>query len=117
MLGSRVMPALLALVDELNDAGVPASLNRSEVNTPGAWVSPQTIDVTTLDGGGTARVHIVLVVGDLGDTASHTALLGLVDKVLTLGLFPADEGIDTGWSLMLRDQPLPAYRFPIDLDI
>lgn len=110
---------LRELADQLTEAGVPASLERSKTQTPGAWVTPANVDLTTLGGDGTARVHVHLVVADSGDVASLEALSKLLDAVTT-GipplLIPA-EPVDTSWALVIRDTPLPAFRVAVDCDL
>ena len=119
-LGARMVTACRALAVDLTEAGVPADVERGKVNPGGAWIAPQTIDLTTLGGDGTARVHVILVAPDNGDLASHLALTGLLDKCLSapVSLVPA-EPIDTGWAVVLphSQTPFPAYRLPVDLDL
>jgi hypothetical protein len=104
------------LVADLTAAGVRATLNRSQVNTPGAWVVPTAVEITTLGGGGTASVDVVLVVGDTGDRTALTQLDELLDKVLDLDLaFTAP--VDTTYALVLTGPPLPAFRVPVALDL
>ena len=104
------------LVARLTAAGVPASLNRAQVNTPGAWVVPTTVEITTMAGGGEAGADIVLVVSDTGDRTALIQLDALLDKVLALDLaFTAP--IDTTYALVLTGPPLPAFRVPVALDI
>jgi hypothetical protein len=114
-------PALVAacqgLAADLTAAGVPASVERGKVQTPGAWVAPQQVDITTLAGGGTVTVDVVLVVGDHGDLPVLAALDGLLDKVLTLDL-PFTAPVDTSYALALPDRsPLPAFRVPVEIDL
>ena len=119
-LGSRMVDACRGLAADLTAAGVPADVERAKVRVPGAWIAPQSIDVTTLGGDGTARINIVLVVADNGDLSSHIALAGLLDKCLStpVSLVPA-EPVDTGWAFVLphSQTPMPAYRLPVDLDL
>jgi hypothetical protein len=119
-LGARMVDACKALAIDLTEAGVPASVERSQVNAGGAWIAPQSIDLTTLGGDGVARVHVVLVAPDSGDLASHVVLAGLLDKCLSdpVRLVPA-EPVDTGWILVLphTQTPYPAYRLPVDVDL
>lgn len=113
---SRLVAALEELTADLLEAGVRASLVRSEVNTPGAWVNPETVDITTLDGSGTCGVDVFLVVGDVGALASLTALDGLLDKLLAAGIYPT-EPIDTSYALVLTGPPLPAFRVRVTIDL
>lgn len=113
---TRLLVACDELVAALTAAGVPASLNRAQVNTPGAWVVPQTVDITTLSGGGSVTVDVVLVAGDTGDRNALLALDGLLDKVLSLDL-PFTAPVDTSYALVLTGPPLPAFRVPVALDL
>lgn len=113
---SDLVVALDMLVAGLGVAGVPASVNRAQVETPGAWVVPTTLEITTLAGGGAVAVDIVLVVGDTGDRSALERLDALFDKVRTLDL--AFTGpVDTSYALVLSGPPLPAWRVPVTLDI
>jgi hypothetical protein len=86
---------------------VPASVERSQVQGGGAWVAPQTVDITTLAGGGTADVDVVLVSGDSGDRNALRILDALLDRVLALDL--AFTGpVDTSYALVTS----PARRCP-----
>lgn len=120
-LGAQLMDACRELVSDLQAAGVSASLERTATDTPGVWVSPQTVDVRTLSGDGTARVHLNLVVSDSGDVDAHEALCALLDDVLDTPVFGAHlvpaEPVDTSWALVIRDTPLPAYRLAVDIDL
>lgn len=113
----RLLNACDALAAELTTAGVRASVERAKVTTPGAWVSPQNVEITTLSGGGTARVDVVLVAGDTGDRPALQALEGLLDKVLALDHLAVTEPVDTSWALVLTGSPLPAFRLVIQLDL
>jgi hypothetical protein len=119
-LGSRMVTACRALAADLTSAGIPADVERSKVNPGGAWIAPQTIDLTTLGGSGTARVHVILVSGDRGDLESHIELSRLLDLCMSapVDLIPAEE-VDTGWAVVLphSQTPFPAYRLPVDLDL
>jgi hypothetical protein len=119
-LGARMVTACKALAADLTSAGIGADVERTRVNVPGAWIAPQELDLTTLGGSGTVRVHVILIAADNGDVASHTTLAGLLDKCMSppVGLVPA-EPVDTGWTVVLRsgENPYPAYRLPVDLDL
>jgi len=119
-LGARMVAACRALAVDLTEAGIPADVERARVNPGGAWVAPQSVDLTTLSGSGTVRVHVILVAADNGDVSSHLTLAGLLDVCLSdpVRLVPA-EPVDTGWAVVLlhSQTPLPAYRLPVDLDL
>lgn len=111
-----LLAACDALVAALTVAGVPASINRAQVNTPGAWVSPQSVTVTTLAGGATADIDVVLVAGDTGDREALKILESLLTKVLALDL-EFTGPVDTSYALVLTGPPLPAFRVPVSLDL
>jgi hypothetical protein len=113
---SRLVDACLDLASTLTAAGIPASVERAKVRTPGAWISPQTRDITTLDGSGSAAVDVILVVGDHGELTSLKALDEMADKVVALGL-ALTEPVDTAYALTLTSSPLPAFRVPVELDL
>ena len=119
-LGARMVTACKGLAVDLTEAGIVASVDRARVNPGGAWIAPQSIDLTTLGGSGVARVHVILIAPDTGDLASHTVLSDLLDICLSppLSLVPA-EPVDTGWAVVLphTQTPFPAYRLPVDLDL
>ena len=113
---SRLLTACLGLAAELTAAGVPASVERARVNPPGAWISPQSMDVTRLSGGGIAAVDVILVVGDTGEANALKHLDDLLGKVLGIGL-ALTEPVDTAYALTLTSSPLPAFRVPVELDL
>ena len=117
--GARAMAALAEYCGDLTTAGIPADTDRTRVQVPGAWVSLQNLDITRLDGGGTARVHVHLVVPDNGDTAAQPALAALFDRFTAAGHTWADgEPVDTAWAAVVgpTTSPVPAWRVPVDLD-
>jgi hypothetical protein len=118
-LGARLLAACYDLADDLTAAGVPASVDRSKVSTPGAWVTPASLDTLSLGGDGTARVDVVLVVAPGSDTATLTALADLLDRAMAGAQLVAAEPVDTSWVLQLPHSPtpLPAFRLPVDLDL
>lgn len=119
--GTWLLEAGRDLVRELDRADVSASMNRAQVHPPGVWVAPQSVDVLTLGGGAVGRFHLVLVVSDQDDLASHMALAALLDQVLAVDVFGGRlvpvEPVDTSWALVVRDTPLPAYRLAVDIDL
>jgi hypothetical protein len=114
----RLLAACDALAAELTTvAGVPASVERAKVHTPGAWVNPRTVEITTLSGGGTALVDLILVAADTGERNALAALEGLLEKVLTLPHLDVAEPIDTNYALILSGSPLPAFRVATHLEL
>lgn len=116
--GSRLLAALAGLRSELNAAGIPAATEPGEVPVPGAWIDAQTVEVTELDGGGTAVVNLYLVASDSGENAVMPVLCGLLDAVHPLVTYNEYEQTNVGASLALPAVGvLPAFRLVINLDI
>jgi hypothetical protein len=115
-LGTRLLDACGDLRQRLVAAGIPATLDRSDLNAGGAFIAPQTLDLTTLGGDGTARIDVYLVTVDHGDAATHRALAPLLDRMVAALLVPA-EPVDLGYALAVRDTTYAAYRVPLDLDL
>lgn len=112
-LGAAMTAAVKELTDAIESAGVPASTVVAEVRVPGAWVSPRTMTVETLSGGGTLRCHVYLIAGDVTADQALKELGGLLDKALTV--VDPDEPVDMAQAVALPDTPpMPAYRLTID---
>lgn len=119
-LGYRLVAACRQLAADLTAVGIPADVERTRVRAPGAWITPQSVDITTLAGGGTARVHVVLVAPDNGEFAALEQLAELLDQFLATGHCWADgETVDTAWAAVIgpNSSPVPAFRIPVDLDL
>jgi hypothetical protein len=112
---TRIVPACEDLAARLTAAGVRATLDRSKLSVPGAWITPGTARTLTLSGAGRVRASVLLVVPATGDLASLTALAGLLDKALTV-LTP-DEDVDTSVVLPHNNSALPAFRLAVDLTL
>jgi hypothetical protein len=117
-----LVPALEQLAATLTDAGVRASVDRNKVNAPGAWITPATLDVTTLAGGGEVRVHVYLIAPtSLDDLGVLRTLGGLLEVALDPdfgGLAPV-EPVDCSVGLQLphTSTTFPAFRLTVDLDL
>jgi len=113
---SRILPALVELVDVLDAAGVKATLDRSRLPVPGAWVTPASAAQLTLGGGARLTVHVLLVAQDSGEGEALATLSGLLD--LTLEAITPDGDVDTSVVLARPNlSPLPAFRVPVNIDI
>ena len=110
---TRLVPACQELADTLTAAGVPATLDRSRLKLPGAWITPGTARAHTLAGRGRARADVLLVVAQSNDLESLTALGGLLATALTV-LTP-DGDVDTSVVLPIGNNALPAFRLPVNL--
>lgn len=111
---SQIIPACQDLADTLTAAGVPATLNRTSLQVPGAWVRPDTAGRATLRGG-TTRASVLLVVPQAGDLEALGDLVDLLDKVLEV--LDPDGDVDTSVVLPHNGNALPAFRLVVDLDL
>jgi hypothetical protein len=114
---ARIVPACQDLADQLTAAGVPATLSRSTLRIPGAWVMPATATRLTLAGAGTVRVNVLLVAPSAGnkDQEALEDCQGLLVKALTV--FDPDEAVDTSVVFPHNNNALPAFRLVVDLDL
>lgn len=112
---ARLVPALQELADVLTAAGVPATLDRTRLPVPGAWVTPGTAKVRTLSGAGRVRASVLLVAPASGDLEALETLAGLLDLALTVVTPDAD--VDTSVVLPHNNNALPAFRLAVDLNL
>lgn len=114
---TRLVPALQELADALTAAGVPATLSRSNLRVPGAWIRPDTATVHTLAGGGRVRASVLLVApgANANDGEALDDLCGLLDAALTV--LDPDDDVDTSVVLPVGSNALPAFRLEVDLDL
>jgi hypothetical protein len=106
------------LVNDLKAAGVRASLSRGSLEVPGAWVRPDAMTGrATLAGWAPdkVRVSVILVAPQAGDLEALTDLEALLAATLTV--IDPDEDVDTTVVLPHRNNPLPAFRVVVDLDL
>jgi hypothetical protein len=120
-LKSRIIGALAELAADLHAAGIASSPDPGEVpvgKTGAAWIHPRSYEATRLQGAGTLRVEIWLVIADLDDPwAELLTLTDLLDKALAVNLVPV-EPVDLDAQLALPDNPsCPAALLVIDLDV
>lgn len=113
----HLVPACQDLADRLTAAGVPATLSRSQLRVPGAWVMPASGRQLTLSGAGTLRANVLLVAPSAGnkDREALEDLQGLLVRALTV-LVP-DEDVDTSVVFPHNNNALPAFRLVVDLDL
>lgn len=113
----QILAALEDTAADITAAGVPCSPDRSRVDAGEAWLTVQTIDVTTLAGGGTLRCFLFLI-GPQGqeDLATLIALAGMLEKALTV-VTPV-EPVDTSYGVTLPHSTgtFPSFRLDLDLD-
>jgi hypothetical protein len=111
---TRLIPACQGVADALTAAGVPATLNRTSLQVPGAWVRPDTVARFTLRGG-TARLSVLLVVPQAGDLEALEDLMGVLEKALTV--IEPDDDVDTSVVLPHNGNALPAFRLVVDVNL
>lgn len=114
----RLVPALKDLCRVLTAAGVAASLDRATMKVPGAWVHPDTVAPYTLaadHGPARTRVSVLLVAPASGDGEALADLCRLLDKALTV--LDPDDDVDTSVVLPVRNNPLPAFRLVVDVEL
>jgi hypothetical protein len=110
----RIVPALQDLADLLTEAGVRATLDRRNLEVPGAWVRPDSAGPYTL-GAAKARASVLLVAPQAGDREALEDLCGLLDDALTV--IDPEEDVDTSVVLPHNGNALPAFRLVVDLDL
>jgi hypothetical protein len=112
---ARLVQALEELAQRLTDAGVRATVDRARLSVPGAWIMPMTAREERLDRGGMVRVSVLLVAPQSSDLEALKTLCGLLD--LALEVIDPDEDVDTSVVLPVNDNPLPAFRLVVDLNV
>lgn len=113
---SRLLPACQELADLLTAAGVPATLNKDRLETPGAWITPgKARGARTLAGGGVVEVSVLLVVPAAKEAEALKGLGRLLELALTV--IDPDGAVDTSIVLPHNNNALPAFRLPVNLDL
>lgn len=109
--------ALEPVVTALVAAGVRATTDPSEVNTPGAWVTWEGFQALNIAGSTRHMVVVYLIVDDNDYTRSIEALSALYDDVVPLVLRPDGQVVPQGVALPgSPNHPLPALRVPVHVD-
>jgi hypothetical protein len=104
-----------ALTDLLDGAGVKATLDPSELNLPGVWITVDTFQARTLNGGIRLTVSLWLIVPNVDPVR---ALEQLADLWRTVRTLVTPDGPTTTTSVILPGNPteaMPAFRFPLYL--
>lgn len=112
---ANLIPALRVLAEAITAAGVPTRLSREAATVPGGWLRPDTIEETDLAGGGTAHCSLLIFTQAAKDEEVLADLASMLDKCLTV-LTPDDE-VDTSVVISVRNNSLPAFRVPVDIDL
>lgn len=101
------------LVAALDAADVQASLDPSELNLPGAWVTVEDITPSTLEGGWDINAVVFLVAADVDHTRAAAALAELFNKATAGGVQPDGPVVPQGVIMPGDPTPLPALRVPV----
>lgn len=109
------LTAVEELAQRLRDAGLSASADPAEVNTPGVWVTLDTLAPVTVDDSWELVCACFLVCGDLPYPQAYASLQELYTSLAAAGVTP--DGPVTHQGLVLPDSPtvLPALRVPVNL--
>lgn len=118
-----ISAACAELVTQLEQGGFRASVDPEQLATdPGCvWVQPRTVRDFTLGGGATLVAWLYLIVANVEAGQALTLLDDALEGVLELvSLSDTDDSIDLASAVILPqspNQPLPAYRLAVDLDL
>lgn len=104
-----------ALVTALVAAGVRSTVDPSDLNTPGAWVTVEGIQAANLAGTHRLLCAVYLVAGDQDYRRAMTALADLYNLAIPGVLLPDGPVVPQGVILPGDTTPLPALRVPVHL--
>lgn len=108
--------ALEALADQLRAAGIRATLDHREINTPCVYIRPRTLAHDILGCLGTLTVDCYIVTRDAGgQPAIYSSLDELLAQVLDVIEPTADTDLFIGLATPQSPTPLPAYRVTTEL--
>lgn len=107
--------SLQQLQQLLEDAGVSASPNPEDINTPGAWLTVAGINQLTVAGDLELQAVVYLIAGDTDYLRAHEQLAELFNIVVPAVLSP--DGLVVPQGVVLPGSPtvLPALRVPVNL--
>lgn len=103
------------LVTMLQEAGMDAAQDPSDLNLPGVWVTVEGIDPVTLDGSWQLDTVLFLIAPDIDHGRAAELLAELFNQLTALGVTP--DGIVRPQGVIMPGDPtpLPALRFPLHL--
>lgn len=110
-----VKASLQQLVDELVAATLKADIDNSKLNPPCAWVHPGPIRARDLADGYTMTAQVTLIAPNTSNIGNLDALSQLLTKALTK--LEPDGPIETDAVATIAGKNLPAFTFPIDVDL
>lgn len=103
------------LVAALNTAEVRATVDPSDLNVPGAWVTVEGIQAANLAGSVTLLCAIYLVAPDQDYQRAMDALAEMYNKTVPGVLTPDGPVVPQGIILPDTTTALPALRVPVNL--
>lgn len=113
---AAITTALAHVVDALTAAGIPATIDASQIQIPGAWVTLESIEPHTLAGGSLVTAQVVLV-------AMHPNAAHAFDALDQMAAAASQALGDQTWaaeSITLPNHspdPLPAIAASIELEV
>ena len=110
-----IFGAIEGLVSTLVDAGLSASPDNQGLNPPCVYVHPGDITPLTLDGTYTMSAQVSLIAPNTSQKGNLVALNEMLDLVLTV--LEPDGPIDTQGVASVNNKNLPAFSFPVNLDL
>jgi len=108
------LESLADLATALSAAGVPTSMDPSDVNTPGGWLSLENLVPATMGGGWRLETAVYLIVDEKDARRALADLAALLTTTLTV-LRPDGPVVSQGVILPNGPTPLPALRVPVHL--
>lgn len=105
------------LAASLEAAGVRASLDPSDVNLPGAWVTVETIQAGNLRGTLILGCVVYLIAPDQDYRRALEALAAAYNLTVPGVLTPDGPVVPQGVILPDTSTPLPALRVPVNLNL
>lgn len=111
----RISATLQHLTELLQGAGLTAGPDTDKLNPPCAWIAPDKVRTTRLDGSGELDVSVYLISPAHGFAVELETLEGLLLQALTViapdGEISLDEGVQTSAGI------LPAFKIPLTLEV
>ncbi len=108
---------LVELTEALEAAGVRSSLDPSDLNLPGAWVTVESIQAANLAGSLTLGTVVYLIAPDQDYRRAMEALADLYNRAVgpTAVVTPDGPVVPQGVILPDTSTPLPALRVPVNI--
>lgn len=112
---AQLVPELEHLAGVLTEAGVPATIDPTTIVVPGAWVTIERLEPTTLDGRFDVTATITLLVPDVGHASALTQLGWMLDTCAEV-LPGISAATPEAAQLPGIEGPLPSLRFTVNLE-